>query len=333
MDRDEALKLLNGGGYGVTEWDRLRDEGEEIPSLSGADLCGADLSDADLSDANLSGANLRSADLGSADLSGANLSGANLIGANLRLADLSGAILYNANLSGADLSETDLYGASLWHTAFTNVDLSRVKSLEDVIHNGPSFLGIETVIQSGGKIPQAFLEGCGVPDNWITYLPSLLGRAIDFYSCFISYSHQDEEFCKRLHARMREDKLRVWYAPEDMKSGRKIHEQIDSAIKSYDKLLVVLSEHSMRSEWVATEVRKARKREVKEGKRILFPIRMVPFETIQAWEAFDADTGKDMAVEIREYFIPDFSNWKDHDSFEAAYQRLMKDFKQSPEDG
>ncbi len=51
------------------------------------------------------------------------------------------------------------------------------------------------------------------------------------------------------------------------------------------------------------------------------------------FELFDADTGIDTAAEIREYFIPDFSNWKDHDSFEAAYQRLMQDFKPSPEDG
>ena len=42
--------------------------------------------------------------------------------------------------------------------------------------------------------------------------------------------------------------------------------------------------------------------------------------------------GKDMAREIREYFIPDFSNWKDHDAFEAAYQRLMEDFKPAPGD-
>ena len=56
-------------------------------------------------------------------------------------------------------------------------------------------------------------------------------------------------------------------------------------------------------------------------------------EAIKKWKAFDEETGKDMAREIRSYFIPDFSNWKDHDSFEAAYKRLMKDFKPSPEDG
>jgi hypothetical protein len=40
-----------------------------------------------------------------------------------------------------------------------------------------------------------------------------------------------------------------------------------------------------------------------------------------------ADIGKDFAKEIREYHIPDFSNWNDNDSFEAAFDRLLKDLK------
>ena len=121
--------------------------------------------------------------------------------------------------------------------------------------------------------------------------------------------------------------MRVWFAPEDVQGGKKLHEQIDEAIRVYDKLLLVLSAESMNSEWVRTEIRKARKAEIKEGKRKLFPIRLVDFKTIREWECFDADSGKDLGVEIREYFIPDFSNWKDHDSFEAAFARLLKDLK------
>jgi hypothetical protein len=83
----------------------------------------------------------------------------------------------------------------------------------------------------------------------------------------------------------------------------------------------------MASEWVKTEVRRARKREVREGRRVFFPIRLVPFETIRDWEAFDADTGKDMAREIREYYIPDFANWKDHDAFKEGFKRLLDDLK------
>jgi hypothetical protein len=198
-----------------------------------------------------------------------------------------------------------------------------------VKHFGPSTVGIDSVYKSKGKIPDAFLRGCGVPDTLIEFLPSLTGseKALEFHSCFISYSHKDEKFAMRLHSRMQEEHLRVWYAPEDMRGGGKIHEQIDQAIRIFDKLLLVLSESSMKSEWVTTEIRKARKRERESGVRMLFPIRLADFETIRQWECFDADSGKDLALEIREYFIPDFSGWKHHDSFESEFSRLLADLK------
>jgi hypothetical protein len=84
-----------------------------------------------------------------------------------------------------------------------------------------------------------------------------------------------------------------------------------------------LSEANLQSEWVMTELRKARKAERQRGKRKLFPVRLVDKETLRDWECFDADGGQDLAVELREYFIPDFSNWKDHD----AFARLLKDLR------
>jgi hypothetical protein len=36
--------------------------------------------------------------------------------------------------------------------------------------------------------------------------------------------------------------------------------------------------------------------------------------------------------EIREYFIPDFSNWEDRDSYQTAFQRLVKDLKAGDRD-
>ena len=62
---------------------------------------------------------------------------------------------------------------------------------------------------------------------------------------------------------------------------------------------------------------------------LLFPIRLAPLETLRDWECFDADSGKDSAREIREYFIPDFSSWKIHDSYQEAFQRLISDLKAS----
>ncbi len=75
------------------------------------------------------------------------------------------------------------------------------------------------------------------------------------------------------------------------------------------------------------ELREARKAERRSGKRKLFPVQLVDFETLRDWECFDAESGEDLAVEQREYFVPDFSNWKEHDQFEAAFSRLLEDLK------
>ena len=53
MDRDEAIKLLTGGEEGIAKWNRRRDQYEEIPRLSNANLSGADLSGANLSEVDL----------------------------------------------------------------------------------------------------------------------------------------------------------------------------------------------------------------------------------------------------------------------------------------
>src|SRR4051812_41336090 len=152
-------------------------------------------------------------------------------------------------------------------------------------------------------------------------------KPIQFYSCFISFSTRDQEFANRLHGRMTQEKLRVWYAPENMKGGRKILDQLEGAIQVQDRLLLVLSEASMQSGWVETELRAALRREHQEGRQILFPIRITSWEPVRDWKCFDNDSGKDLARAVREYHIPDFSNWKDHDAFEKAFARLIKDLE------
>ncbi|MFM9959935.1 MAG: toll/interleukin-1 receptor domain-containing protein [Planctomycetaceae bacterium] len=108
----------------------------------------------------------------------------------------------------------------------------------------PSFLCLRH--QASAKLGHP-LRGCGVPEDFITYLPLLIGTMppIQYQSCFISDRSQDEEFARRLHEKMRGEKLRVWFAPEDMQGGQKLIEPIDRAIQVNDRLLLVLSEHSM----------------------------------------------------------------------------------------
>jgi TIR domain/Pentapeptide repeats (8 copies) len=310
---------LNGAALALVNFTRADLSGT---NLSGANLYGADLSGADLTTADLGGADLG----GNAELSGANLSGADLSGADLSAADLSGAVLLQTNLSGAYLSGVNLSEAVLSETVFGDTNLKDVLGLDACMHFGPSILDHRTLAKSG-TLPLSFLRGCGFSDEYIDYLPSLFNQAIQFYSCFISYSTKDQAFADRLYADLQNKGVRCWFAPHDMQGGKKLHEQIDEAIRVYDRLLLILSEASMNSEWVKTEIANARQKELGKGERVLFPISLVPFETIRRWKTFDADTGKDSNREIREYFIPDFTDWKNHDNYQHAFERLLKDLK------
>jgi hypothetical protein len=303
-------------------------------SLSGVDFSGIALTGADLRESFLLNARFINA-----DLHRANLRGSHLVGADLRTADLRSAVPWGADLRAADLGAANLEGADLSHalaggTNFGDIDFATTQGIETIEHSYASTVGIGTIFRSHGKIPESFLRGCGVPDEFITYAKSLTTNPIQFYSCFISYSTKDQDFADRLYADLQNKGVRCWFAPHDIQGGKKIHEQIDEAIRLHDKLLLILSPHSMESEWVKTEIAKARKRELRDPKgvlkrRVLFPIRLAPFETLRDWECFDADTGKDSAREIREYFIPDFSHWKNHDSYQEAFQSLIRDLKAS----
>ncbi|KKL44436.1 hypothetical protein LCGC14_2365710 [marine sediment metagenome] len=317
MANREHLALLKKG---VKVWNQWRRDHPEIQP----DLTRADLRNADLSWANLERANLESALLLEALLSNAALTWSNLKGAGLRKADLSGVMLPWANLLGATLAGANLSNVKLFETVLVDVDLSGALNLASCKHIGPSFLDHRT-LQRSGALPLEFLRGCGLPDALIDY--SLLGKVIRYDSCFICYSGKDNDFAERLHAELQASGIRCWFAPHDMRGGRKTLEQIDQAISLHDRSLLILSEHSMNSEWVKTETAKARKREVTEGKRVLFPVRLVDFDTIRDWECFDSDTGEDLAKEIRKYFIPDFSEWKDPHVYQKAFRRLLRDLR------
>jgi hypothetical protein len=209
---------------------------------------------------------------------------------------------------------------------FGDVDLSVVKGLETVEHMGPSTIGIDTIYRSGGNIPEAFLKGAGVDDTFITYTRSLVGKAIEYYSCFLSYSSKDDAFARRLYADLQSHNVRCWFAPEDLKWGERIRTGIDEAIRLHDKLLLILSRHSVASGWVEREVKMALDRERKEKRTILFPVRLD--DAVQ-------DCPYAWATEIRhERNIGDFTRWKkSHDAYQKAFSRLLRDLKSEAKKG
>lgn len=270
-----------------------------------ADLVGADLTGANLWGAVLVGANLTGANLVVADLTGANLRGAVLRGADLVGANLWGAVLTGADLTGADLTEADLG----W-TTFASCDLSEVKGLEAVTHHAPSTIGIDTLYKSKGLIPKAFFKGAGVPDIFITYVDALVNadQPFQFYSCFISYSHQDEQFAQRLYRSLQEKEIRCWLFPEDATFGRKIwgeKGEVDQVIRRFDKTLVICSASSLQSEPVLREIEITLQREQEDGEEHLFPIRLDNY-VFAHWE-------HPSKAAVLSRVIADFSPGQDYD--------------------
>jgi hypothetical protein len=317
MANPEHLEILK---QGVEVWNEWRGENPEVlPDLRGADLSRADLKGAYLDESDLSTAKLYGADLGAASLVGADLSITNLLGANLRDADLRGADLIRAYFRDAEVGGADFSNSSMYGTVFIDTALGDAKGLADVIHVGPSELSISTIYRSGGKISEAFLRGCGVPEDFITHARSLNEEAARFYSCFISYSSEDQEFVEGLHADLQERGVRVWFAPHDLPIGARIRPAIDESIRLHDKLLLVLSETSVSSQWVEQEVETALGRERDEKRMVLFPIRLdEAVKKVEAgWPALVRNTRN----------IGDFRKWKNHDSYQKAFDRLIRDLK------
>jgi uncharacterized protein YjbI with pentapeptide repeats len=298
-------------------------------TLENASLMNSNLTNCQIVDANLINTQLKNARCTEANLINSALCGANLGQADFSFADLSRVNLRDSRFDNTILVETIMLGATCGNTEFINTDLSAANGLNTIDHRGPSRIDVDTLYKAGNRVPKSFLRGCGLSDTFLSYLTSLIGaeEAIQYHSCFISYSQNDEEFAKKLFVRMRESNLRAWFAPEHLKGGEKLYDQIDQAIQVHDRLLLVLSKHSMKSEWVKTEIRKARNVEIQENRRKLFPIRLSSIDEIIQWKCFDSDRGLDMAVEVREYHIPDFSDWRNHDSFEAGFKRLRKDLQ------
>lgn len=324
MADPEQLQRLRSG---VTTWNTWRAAHPDVrpdlseANLAGADLTGAKLGQGDLHGAILNGVTLRAADLYEADLRGADLLGADLRGADLEQANLAGVDLTETDLTRADLKRVVLTRARLERTVLVDCDLRGAHGLESCIHYRSSAMDHRTAfrLMSEGEPPVVFLRGCGLPEALIRFYVSQSRCPAGYHSCFISFSNVDAPFARRLHADLQEAGVRCWFAPEDIKIGGEIRGSIHEAIKSHEKLLLVLTRHSIESSWVANEVEAALERERQSGTTVLVPLRLDD-------AVLESDSG--WAADIRRTRnVGDFRSWHNPRDYAESLQRLLRDLR------
>jgi uncharacterized protein YjbI with pentapeptide repeats len=329
-------------------------------SLKEVDLNPSVFHRADFFMASLKGANFLNCDasgafFGRADLREASLYGGNFAEACFVLTDLTGSTLVGAGFENAIVkgfnfinTETIAKNARLLEQS-----LGQRKQFKAILER--KFHGLEDMAMSfarqhlaEGEVPASMDEARRFIERLDSGFESLrrfllasgcdpeevarMGQAADkkqedYPRVFISYSSEDEEVAARLFSTLTAFEVDTWFAPESMRGGRKIHEQLREAIGERDKIIFLLSEASMKSSWVASELQWAAGRELDSGEQILFPIRIVPFEAVRKWTLFDADVGQDIAKYVRQYFVPDFSAWQDEEALARLIERLLRDLR------
>ncbi len=352
MANPDHVAILKQGVDAWNEW-RVNADLATRPDLRGVDLSGQDLALVNFENADLTGANLQRARFEHANLDHTVFQEANLNAAILAKAYLFGAFLFKASLDSADirdanlsftqLNDARLCNARLWGTNFygailrgadfrganfvqtnlSDVDLGSVIGLEEAICGGPSSVGIDTLHKSKGKIPESFLRGCGVPEEFIQYLPSFFNQPIQFYSCFISYSHEDKAFARLLHDRLQGQGIRCWLDEHQLLPGDDIHDRIDQGIRLWDKVLLCASKSSLTSWWVDGEINRAFQKEAQlmkeRGKKILalIPLNLDGF-------LFNDDYQSGKKSEIKSRVAANFVGWeKDHALFDRELEKVL----------
>ena len=356
MANPEHLRAL---AQGVQAWNAWRKQQPGVlvdlteADLSGAELPGVDFSRANLLSVNLSNANLSGAkfgnaflllanlaearlhdaelyrtvlegvDLSKADLSYAKLMKAYLLGANLSEANLSMTALDLANLTHADLRKANMYFAHFAETILSATNLGGAKQLDTCVHVRPSSVDIRT-LQESGMLPEKFLRGCGLPQDFIRLLPSILSQRPQYYSCFISYSHVDKTFAQLLHSRLQARGIDCWLDEHQLLPGDDLHEGIDQGIRLWDKVLLCASKSSLTSWWVDGEINRAFQKEAQimkeRGKKVLalIPLNLDGF-------LFNTNYQSGKKPEITSRVAANFVGWeKDPALFDRELEKVIR---------
>ncbi len=294
------------------------------------DFTGMDFRGAHLDKSSFGGTVFRDADLREARLTKAHFVGTTFCGANLGRTFSSGAVFKSVDLSWADLRKAQLFnsifaegtnltwtdfsgalldganfnGARVGWTIFGNNDLSRVKGLDGLSHEGGRItLGVDTIYRSRGSFPSTFIEDAKLPKEAVSLIHAIAAKGcVEYHSCFISYSRRNATFANQLYQHLMNAGVNCWLDKKRLSVGEQYRSSISDAIKEYDKVLVIISRHSLDSLEVEKEVLAALAREHdNRPSEIIIPIMLddALMSSDKTWGKQIRDTKEILAVKTR----------------------------------
>ncbi|MCB0532005.1 MAG: toll/interleukin-1 receptor domain-containing protein [Saprospiraceae bacterium] len=233
-------------------------------------LMRSSLSDFDFSRTNLSDCVFWEIVLHRTRFQGANLSGTEFRQCDLYQVDLEAAELSRSTFVLSLFREANFQGAHFGQSHFAYSPLQGCTGLEKTVHPLPGHMDFLSLVHSQ-QVPFEFAQHFGINEVLFNAIRKLEPER--FYDCFISYSTRNEDFVQYLRAVLLIAKVPCWYAPadyrlnadwhaskksEDYELARDLYNLVDAS----DVLLLVVSNDSMRSEWVRKEVLRVRKQRV-----------------------------------------------------------------------
>lgn len=289
--------------------------------FSNGKFVGSEFSDVDFTKAKLIDIDAKASTFDGCDFRGADFTKANFFNTQFTYCDfrdckLTYAFLVRALFRHCKMDSADFELAEFGETDFINVTLSGARGLGNTKHESPSNIDLTTLRQN---LPIGFLRGVGLSEELISAQPLFGADASDYYSCFISFSTKDQRFAEKLYADLQACGVRCWFAPHNLNIGAATVDEIDRQISQLDKLVIVLSKSSLKSQWVEDEVLKAYAEERRRSKRVLLPVRLddTVMRTREAW-----------ALKLRDQLnIGDFKTWRSSGPYKKAFNRLLNSLK------
>jgi len=124
---------------------------------------------------------------------------------------------------------------------------------------------------------------------------------------FVSHSHEDRDFANSLTEQLKRCGIETWYSPQNIIPANNYIESIRDGLMKSDWVIVLVSSHSSKSDWVRAEVNTA-------GNDPRFRSRILPIKLddsdpalishqIATIQAVDGQTGTNLGKTIRDLLI------------------------------